>query len=153
MWWICLCESSFTAIWTSGVDFKRSYNPQAGQIVYSLAMIILPMVIHFTFYQRFNSLTRSLRILLSLSRKTTIWRFYEHFLTFHARSFTQEENKFFPCAPAHPLKISLSHCDGPLYFTKVPLLILIGQLGNSLSVYQAAEQDLVVWVFFLADIP
>ena len=26
----------------------------------------------------------------------------------------------------------------------VPLLILIGQLGNSLSVYQAAEQDLVV---------
>ena len=28
----------------------------------------------------------------------------------------------------------------------VPLLILIGQLGNSLSVYQAAEQDLVVWV-------
>ena len=27
---------------------------------------------------------------------------------------------------------------------QVPLLILIGQLGNSLSVYQAAEQDLVV---------
>ena len=27
---------------------------------------------------------------------------------------------------------------------EVPLLILIGQLGNSLSVYQAAEQDLVV---------
>ena len=58
--------------------------------------------------------------------------------------FTQEENKFYPGAPAHPLKISLSHSDGPLYFTKVPLLILIGQLGNSLSVYQAAEQDLVV---------
>ena len=59
-------------------------------------------------------------------------------------SFTQEENKFYPGAPAQPLKISLSHSEGPLYFTKVPLLILIGQLGNSLSVYQAAEQDLVV---------